>query len=159
MSTSSEDNFQPGEISYLPYEPWLPSVQQEDIFPTLFNNDLAFFNTTNPLIDENTVESQVQSPLVPPRPSVTRKRCCHVCSVRCSNDIPVAECQESSCGRVVCRLCFLRFRWNWTVVAEGNPGWRCVHCRGTCPAAAYCHVNGMNEGEREGTLSRYKNVT
>lgn len=154
MTTSSDHSFQTGEMSYLPYESWLPSVQQEDTFSTL--TELGFFNTTSlsSSLDENTLDSQVQSPSTIPRPSVKRKRCCHVCSVRCSNDLLVAECQESSCGRVVCRLCFVRFRWNWSVIAEGNPEWRCVHCRGTCPAAAYCHVNGISERGREGALPR-----
>ena len=76
---------------------------------------------------------------------------CHICSRKATTSSPHVVCgnvQRGACRKVICRICFRRYRWSLEDAQNAAPGtWLCTHCRGDCPVRSQC-VNYNKTSDR-----------
>mmetsp|Transcript_12766 Transcript_12766/g.21863 ORF Transcript_12766/g.21863 Transcript_12766/m.21863 type:complete len:606 (+) Transcript_12766:602-2419(+) len=67
---------------------------------------------------------------------------CHICA-RDSRKVPSVVCgnyTSGMCRKVVCKLCFEKFEWDFESASARTGAWQCSHCCEQCPDVARCHI-------------------
>mmetsp|Transcript_40952 Transcript_40952/g.162157 ORF Transcript_40952/g.162157 Transcript_40952/m.162157 type:complete len:237 (-) Transcript_40952:878-1588(-) len=86
----------------------------------------------------------------------TASHFCHICWRR-AKYTPMAVCsniQFSSCRKVICKKCFIYYKWDWDKANEANSSFQCTHCLSTCPEGAQCYTYGKTNLKRRSSRTK-----
>eukprot|EP00190_Bangiopsis_sp_CCMP1999_P007013 CAMPEP_0198722276 /NCGR_PEP_ID=MMETSP1475-20131203/58_1 /TAXON_ID= ORGANISM="Unidentified sp., Strain CCMP1999" /NCGR_SAMPLE_ID=MMETSP1475 /ASSEMBLY_ACC=CAM_ASM_001111 /LENGTH=366 /DNA_ID=CAMNT_0044483175 /DNA_START=190 /DNA_END=1290 /DNA_ORIENTATION=+ len=86
----------------------------------------------------------------------TASHFCHICWRR-AKYTPMAVCaniKQSSCRKVICKKCFVCFKWDWEAAVADGSNFQCTHCLNTCPEGAQCYTYGKTNLKRRSSKTK-----